>query len=154
MLTKDFIKKVEELGLYVDKSEKFGLILVTDSNHGLVAYVKNNERSQFSTAFASFDNLLEPMQRKLIELIGMYARTLPDKREKPQKYYLRFTALTKKGFCNYLNYNPKEETIFLDNRTETRIIKTQFTQAEIDEIKEKFKVTLWDFEQIPIDWEE
>lgn len=154
MLTKDFIKKVEELGLYVDKSEKFGLILVSDSNHGLVAYVKNNERSQFSTAFASFDNLLEPMQRKLIELIGMYARTLPDKREKSQKYYLRFTALTEIGDCNYLNYCATEETIYLSNRITKIVAQTQFTQKEIDDIKKRFGLTLNDFEQIPIEEDE
>lgn len=33
LTTKEFIKEVEKLELYVDKSEKFGLILVTDSNH-------------------------------------------------------------------------------------------------------------------------
>lgn len=86
LTTKEFIKEVDKLELYVDKSEKFGLILVTDSNHELVAYVKNNERYQFSTAFKSFDNLLEPIQRRLIELIGMYASTLPDKREEPQYF--------------------------------------------------------------------
>lgn len=154
LTTKEFVKEVEKLELYVDKSEKFGLILVTDSNHGLVAYVKNNERSQFSTAFASFDNLLEPIQRKLIELIGMYARTLPDKREKPQKYYLRFTALTEIGDCNYLNYCATEETIYLSNRITKIVAQTQFTQKEIDDIKEKFKVTLSDFKQIPVEEEE
>lgn len=154
MLTKDFIKKVEELGLYVDKSEKFGLILVTDSNHGLVAYVKNNERSQFSTAFASFDNLLEPMQRKLIELIGMYARTLPDKREQEQKFYLQLTTLIATGTENYLNYNTTNGSFVLSGRCQTPKWQTQFTQAEIDEMKEKFGAALSGFEKIPVKDEE
>lgn len=151
MLTKDFIKKVEELGLYVDKSEKFGLILVTDSNHGLVAYVKNNERSQFSTAFNSFDNLLEPIQRKLIELIGMYARTLPDKREQEQKFYLKFAPLVDNGSFSYLNYNNEEDLLRLSDCFQSSTFQTQFTQKEINHLKEKFKVTFSDFEQIPIE---
>lgn len=150
MLTKEFIKEVEELGLYVDKSEKFGLILVADSNHGLVAYVKNNERSQFSTAFASFDNLLEPIQRKLIELIGMYASTPPDKREQEQKFYLQLTTLIAAGTENYLNYNATNGSFVLSDRCQTPEWQTQFTQAEIDEMKEKFEVALGSFEKIPV----
>lgn len=150
MLTKDFIKKVEELGLYVDKSEKFGHILVIDGDHRLVAYVKNNERSQFSTAFASFDNLLEPMQRKLIELIGMYARTLPDKREQEQKFYLKFKIKTNDDYY-FLNFDKDDDCIENNDIVGTDVYETQFTQKEIDDIKKRFGLTLSDFEQIPIE---
>lgn len=149
LTTKEFIKEVEKLELYVDKSEKFGLILVTDYNHGLVAYVKNDERCQFSTAFNSFDNLLEPIQRKLIELIGMYARTLPDKREEPERFFLKF-KIEIDDDCRYLNYYKEEDELTLDNSLETSSFQTLFTDKELEKLKEKFEVTLSDFEKIPI----
>lgn len=148
LTTKEFIKEVEKLELYVDKSEKFGLILVTDSNHGLVAYVKNDERCQFSTAFNSFDNLLEPIQRKLIELIGMYARTLPDKREEPERFFLKFKIEIDDKY-KYLNYDKEDDTLMIDTTFETSNVQTLFTDKELEKLKEKFGVTLSDFEKIP-----
>lgn len=152
LTTKKFIKEVEKMGFTAIESS--GSIQIRDSGYLPDADIYTKVTHAFDTKYEYFQLLSESDKERLFDLLVEYARTPIEDREEPQKYYLRFTALTKKGFCNYLNYNPKEETIFLDNRTETRIIKTQFTQAEIDEIKEKFKVTLWDFEQIPIDWEE
>ena len=39
----------------------------------------------------------------------------------------------------------------MSTRSQSFGFQTQFTQEEIDEIKEKFGVTLSDFEQIPIE---
>ena len=155
LTTKEFIKEVEKLELYVDKSEKFGHILVIDGVHRLVAYVKNNDKCQFSTAFASFDNLLEPIQRKLIELIGMYASTPPDKREEPQKFYLKSKIKTDYDYY-FLNFNKNDDCIENNDIESTDAYQTSFTQKEIDEIKTRFGVTLSDYIQIPVDeyWEE
>ena len=153
LTTKEFIKEVEKLELYVDKSEKFGHILVIDGDHRLVAYVKNNDKCQFSTAFASFDNLLEPIQRKLIELIGMYASTPPDKREEPQKFYMKFKLPTNYS-DDFLNLNTTFDWFEISTKSNLDKFQTQFTQKEIDEIKERFNTNLDDFEQIPVEEDE
>lgn len=120
----------------------------------MVAYVKNNERCQFSTAFASFDNLLEPIQRKLIELIGMYARTLPDKREQEQKFYLKFDIKSSDSY-HYLNYKEFLNSIEIHNKANNlNGYKTQFTQKEVDELKKKLGVTFINLKQIPVEEDE
>ena len=149
LTTKEFIKEVEKLELYVDKSEKFGHILVIDGDHRLVAYVKNNDKCQFSTAFASFDNLLEPIQRKLIELIGMYASTPPDKREEERKYYLKHRKTNISPY--YLNVFCGEDGHIIESNMDMMSLKSQFTQKEIDEIKDIFNTSFDEFKQIPVE---
>lgn len=119
-------------------------------------HIYRNKKFHVGTYSEFSECLSEELQEKLYNLIDKYARTPIDEREEPQKYYLRFTALTEIGDCNYLNYCATEETIYLSNRITKIVAQTQFTQKEIDEIKEKFGVTLNDFEQIPVDeyWEE
>lgn len=148
LTTKEFIREVQELGLKT--SEKSDSILIYDGYYQ-AACVYKNELFSINTSYAAFDNLSEELQEKLYNLIDEYARTPLDEREEPQKYYLRFTALTEIGDCNYLNYCATEETIYLSNHITKIVAQTQFTQKEIDEIKEKFGVTLSDFEQIPVD---
>ena len=150
LTTKKFIKEVEKLGFEVGESMDAILIFY---GRGQVSYVRINERF-YVGMIDGFENLPEELQAKLYYLMDEYARTPLDEREEPQKYYLRFTALTEIGDCNYLNYCATEETIYLSNHITKIVAQTQFTQKEIDEIKEKFKVTLSDFEQIPIVEEE
>lgn len=150
LTTKKFIKEVEKLGFEVGESMDAILIFY---GRGQVSYVRINERF-YVGMIDGFENLPEELQAKLYYLMDEYARTPLDEREEPQKYYLRFTALTEIGDCNYLNYCATEETIYLSNRITKIVAQTQFTQKEIDDIKEKFKVTLSDFEQIPIVEEE
>lgn len=146
--TKEFIKEVRSLGLEI--AESLYEISIYDGNDEL-AYIRKDKRFYVCTYFEFSEYLSEELQEKLYNLIDKYARTPLDEREEPQKYYLRFTALTEIGDCNYLNYCATEETIYLSNRITKIVAQTQFTQKEIDEIKEKFGLTLSDFEQIPVD---
>ena len=151
--TKEFIKEVRSLELEI--AESLYEISIYDGNDEL-AYIRKDKRFYVCTYFEFSEYLSEELQEKLYNLIDEYARTPLDEREEPQKYYLRFTALTEIGDCNYLNYCATEETIYLSNHITKIVAQTQFTQKEIDEIKEKFGVTLSDFRQIPVDeyWEE
>lgn len=146
--TKEFIKEVRSLGLEI--AESLYEISIYDGNDEL-AYIRKDKRFYVCTYFEFSEYLSEELQEKLYNLIDKYARTPLDEREEPQKYYLRFTALTEIGDCNYLNYCATEETIYLSNRITKIVAQTEFTQKEIDEIKEKFGLTLSDFEQIPVD---
>lgn len=147
LTTEEFIKKVEKLGLRVTKSAR-AILIYYDSRR--VASIGKHTTFCTDTAYDSFTNFSEELREKLYKLIYEYTRTPLDKREEPQRYYLRFTALTQGLDCNYLNYHTTEERIYLSTRIETSVSQTQFTQKEIDEIREKFKVTLCDFEQIPV----
>lgn len=81
-----------------------------------------------------------------------YATTAPEERQEEKKNYLRHRFL-EAGFFNYLNRDYRFPELFLNS--EVQIHKqTQFTQEEIDEIKEKYDTTLDDFEQIEVEDEE
>ena len=87
----------------------------------------------------------------MFNLLVEYGRTPIDEREEPQKFYLQLTTLIAAGTENYLNYNTINGSFLLSGRWQTPLYQTQFTQAEIDEMKEKFGDALSGFEKIPVE---
>lgn len=75
---------------------------------------------------------------------------LIEEREKEKKYYLKHKFL-EYGNCKYLNYDKELQELYLNDRAQFGDIQTQFTQTEIDEIKERYDTTLDDFEQIEVE---
>lgn len=147
LTTKEFIKEVEKLGLEVD--EVINTISIYDGNDEL-AYIRKDKRFYVCTYFEFSEYLSEELQEKLYNLIDDYARTPLEEREEPQKVYLRFAGSVNNGIFNYLNYDLEKNFLRLNDSHQLPKCKTQFTQKEIDEIKEKFGVTLSDFMQIPV----
>lgn len=147
MKTKKFIKEVEKLGFEVD--EGINIISIYDGDDE-IAYVYKDKRFHAGT-YCEFSECLEELQAKLYYLMDDYARTPLDERETQQKFYLKFAPLGDESCFNYLNYNSSLNCIRLNDCYQTPMCKTQFTQKEIDEIKEKFKVTLSGFEKIPVE---
>ena len=150
MLTKKFIKEAEELGFRFLQCTK-DIEIYYENNQ--VAYVCWFRRFYVGITY-EFCNLPKELQEKLFNLLVDYARTPLDERETQQKFYLKFAPLVDEGCFNYLNYNSSLNCIRLNDCYQTPMCKTQFTQKEIDDIKEKFKVTLSDFKQIPVEEEE
>lgn len=150
MLTKDFIREVEELGFRFLQCTK-DIEIYYENNQ--VAYVCWYRRFYVGITY-KFCDLPKELQEKLFNLLVEYARTPLDERETQQKFYLKFSPLGDEGCFNYLNYNSSLNCIRLNDCYQTPMCKTQFTQKEIDDIKEKFKVTLSDFKQIPVEEEE
>lgn len=148
MLTKDFVKEVEKLGL---ECSDCSTIIPIYHDGDLVSLVSKNTKFLAGTVYNSFRYLPKELQEKLYNLIDEYARTPIEDREEQQKYFLIFAALTDNEHFNYLNHNLKKDFLALSDRNQSDMYQTQFTQKEIDEIKEKFNVTLSDFEQIPIE---
>lgn len=70
-------------------------------------------------------------------------------RENGKKYYLRHRFLEFDNF-NYLNREYGYEELSLNSKTQLGK-QTQFTQDEIDEIKEKYNTDLKDFEIIEVE---
>lgn len=150
MLTKDFVKEVEKLGFEVGKSMDAILIFY---GRGQVSYALINERFHLGM-IDGFCYLPEELKEKLYSLMDEYARTPLEDREEPQKFYLRFAGSVNNGIFNYLNYDLEKDFLRLNDSHQLPMCKAQFTRTEIDEIKEKFKVTLCDFERIPVEEEE
>lgn len=147
MKTKDFLREVEKLGFKVLRSRKSFLIYYEKY---LVSYVFINERFHTGMTCEFSEYLSEELKEKLYNLIDEYARTPLDEREKTVKFFLRFKG-DKLGINNYLNYSVTLDWLVIREKMDCENFKTRFTQKEIDEIKEKFGVTLDDFEQIPVE---
>ena len=70
-------------------------------------------------------------------------------RENEKKYHLRHRFL-EVDFFNYLNRDYGFPELFLNSKSQIHK-QTQFTQKEIDEIKEKYNTDLKDFEIIEVE---
>lgn len=147
LTTKKFIKEAEELGFRFLQCTKDIEIYYENRQ---VAYVCWYRRFYVGTT-CWFHDLPEELQEKLFNLLVEYGRTPIDEREEPQKFYLQLTTLIAAGTENYLNYNTINGSFLLSGRWQTPLYQTQFTQAEIDEMKEKFGDALSGFEKIPVE---
>lgn len=148
LTTKEFIKEVKKLGLEV---RKYANLITIYYENEIVARVNNRKMFFTDTLFLAFDDLSKELKENLYNLVDEYARTPLEDREKPQRFYLRFTALTEDSDSNYLNYYMSTDTLGLCSPYQEDEWQTEFTQKEIDDIKKRFGVTLSDFEQIPVD---
>ena len=94
----------------------------------------------------------ENMTEELFDLIVEYANTPVKDREEEKRYYLRHKWLNNKN-TNYLHLN--EENNFYDlsvyKSLEAWKAQLQFTEKEIEEIKEKFDTGLSDFELVEVE---
>lgn len=147
LTTKNFKREVQKLG-FETKEGITGISIYFGDER--VSYVCTNELFSLNTAYFALDDLSEEVKEKLYNLIDEYARTPLDEREKQQKFYFKFKIDCEES-CNYLNYYIDCDSLGLNNSLDSYLGQTQFTQKEIDEIKEKFGVTLSDFEQIRVE---
>lgn len=154
LTTKKFVKEVEKLGFAVEKGGNGKYLWIKDSRKLFVAFVDTTEMYVFDTAYNAFDELQECDKKNLFDLLVAYASTPTDEREEPQKSYFRFAGSVNNGIFNYLNHDLEKDFLRLNDSHQLPMCKTQFTQKEIDDIKEKFGVTLSDFEQIPVNEDE
>jgi hypothetical protein len=155
MKTQEVIKELEKMNL---KAEIRGDSLLVFNSFGFaVASTSLSRKFETNTYFLNFRKVLSKDQReKVYFLLTKLAETEPEDREEPERFYLKFEALTDNGSGTYLNYYKTDDSIGMSTRYQSFGFQTEFTQKEIDEIKEKFGVTLSDFRQIPVDeyWEE
>lgn len=151
MKTKEFVKKVEELG-YKVKAYDFTYNII---NNGLkLSSIDKFIPMRISTNYYEHDKLCDEDKEKLFNLIVEYARTPIEDRKEEKKFYLKHRFLTSLlGDMNYsfINYNAKYNEIFLSNKESLGYTKTQFTLKEIEEIKERFDTDLADFEMVEVE---
>lgn len=79
------------------------------------------------------------------------AETPIKEREEEKKYYLKHSFMCGFEKDTFLNVDDLNRAVYLGSNVQSSSIQTQFTQAEIEDIKEKYKTTLDDFEQIEVE---
>ena len=149
MKTKEFIKRVEELGYEINEKnflDSIICLIISNSFGRKVGYVAINKL---------FEMNIRPdecMSKELFDLVVEYAKTPIKDREEEKRYYLKHRYL-QSSFTNlndFLSYSASDNKLALSNGINFPKYKTHFTLKEIEEIKEKFNTDLEDFEIIEV----
>lgn len=144
MKTKEFIKEVEELGF--ETLCGYDYTSVRNENGEILAFVSEGHRGSMDIHFPKTLDLDELTRMKLGRIVFEYAKTPIDERGEEKKYYLKHRWLRSRFEDKIVNQHGEDE-YFLSDESQTDGFKTQFTQKEIDEIKEKYNTDLSDFEE-------
>lgn len=147
MRTKEFIKRVEELGFGYEKAEE--VYFIYDNEGTEYAAVCHTTPNQISNTERAWDWLDKDVQEKLFDLLIEYARTPIEEREEEKKFYLRYKWIN--ADYNYLNYDHRLNVYGLDRILNYNWTKNRFTLEEIEEIKKKFDTDLSDFEIVEVE---
>lgn len=150
MKTKEFIKRVEELGYFVNSFK--GYYEIRDVDKVIIAVINKTIFLQFSTDYPGWDKLCDKDRKELYNLVIKYASTPIEDREEEKKFYLRHRYFRfYNGSSKYLGMDLVKDKPDLCSKITYRWIKNQFTEKEIDEIKEEFNTDLKDFELIEVE---
>lgn len=141
MKTKEFIARVEDLGLYTEIDYIADTMLVHDGQ-GIVATVSMLNQFEMSTGYYIFKATTE-IKSKLLKILVEYTTTPIEERESPQKYRLKLKPLELKiiGTNRYLAHDElNEEYILIDRRDGYNLVKNKFTFDEILELDRNFDI--------------
>lgn len=147
LTTKEFIRKVKDLGFDIEIGT-IGWIWIADERD-VVAVVERNEMYKINTdEDVAFNKVATNKRKKLFDLLVEYASTPLEDREEQERFFLKFKIEIDDDF-KYLNYDKGIDKLVLDTFFGMSNVQTLFTDKELEELKEKFEVTLSDFEKIP-----
>lgn len=133
MKTKEFIKKINELGYDVKETEHSMIVRKEYTN---LAVIDKENIYGFKYFYHN--------DKDLFKLCVDYTSTPIEEREEEKKYYLR--KFNKKFYeYEYLNYNKYYNHWVLGDDIEDAQYKTKFTWKEIEDIKKKFDTELCEF---------
>ncbi len=156
MKIEEFKEEIDSIGFYNDKDlrvEESQFEYVIKDGSIFLATVSKLTTYLIDENYVGFMELTEGLRRDLLDAMYKFASTPLDEREDEKKYYLKHRFL-ENGNCRYLNYDKEFQELYLNDRAQFGEIQTQFTQKEIDEIKERYDTTLDDFEQIEVaEWQ-
>ena len=142
MKTKEFIKRVEDLGY---KTEVCLKTLRIREKGCLTALIMLNRRFSFETNFIN-----KPIvDETLFNLIVEYVKTPVEDREEEKRFYLKHRWI-KGCVIMYLYLNELNGHCYLGDKKCRPHRQKRFTLKEIEDIKEKFDSDLKDFEMIEV----
>ena len=150
MKTKEFIKRVKELGYRCYEYADSIAIRVNIYEFMIAAIDKKEMYSFIIGSDLGLDNPETFITDKLLELIVEYVRTPVDERVEEKKFYLRHKWLNL-DTDNYLHLDVDDGSCMLDDKEEFSYTKIKLTKKEIKEIKEKFNTDLADFELVEVE---
>lgn len=159
MKTQTFIKEVEQLGFYTLTDGKDIYIfdreiseeeLYYEDDTYAIATIETDEYKDFVIKGKFIDRDTDVTKiYSLFKLIMEYTNTPVEERKEEKKYWLEHRFLESNPL-KYLNFNRELGIFKLNTITQSENSQTQFTQEEIDEIKERYNTTLDDFEQTEV----
>lgn len=153
MKTKEFVKKVEELG-YKVKAYDFTYNII---NNGLkLSSIDKFIPMRISTNYYEHDKLCDEDKEKLFDLMVEYAKTPIKSRKEEKKFYLKHKWLRNYHWLLYLYRAESGNLGITMYKTSVDVpnmekIQTKFTLKEIEEIKERFDTDLADFEMVEVE---
>ena len=147
MKTKEFIEKVEKLGYNIE----INWPTIYIKCDGCILARVDKARAYTIDTKAAFE---VKNAEELFDLCVKYAKTPIEDREEKKKYYIYLKNKNREFYesiYSYLTLRKQDNTFSLDVGVETAGLTAQFTQKEIDAIKEKYSTDLEEFKQIPIE---
>lgn len=147
MKTKEFINQVKNLGYEIEI--KYGEMIISLAGK-ICVRIDLNRQFGIYTYPDNFGNNAP----RLFVICMEYARMPIEDRKEEEKFYLKkmesFYDADYKEELAFLNvFNDKY--FVLNNSKQENCYKTQFTQKEIDKIKEEQHTDLSEFKQIPVE---
>lgn len=151
MKTKEFIKRVEELGYPLSSS--YYCWEIRNKKNYLIAVVSKDVLYKISTDSAYWDVIPDEDKNKLLELIVEFASTPVMDREEEKKFLIQHKYLVSKAICQVNLAKNKEKNVYrlINCKVDNLVYQVQFTLNEIEEIKEKFDTDLSDFELVEVE---
>ena len=135
MKTKEFIKRVEELGFIVKVYDEVIYVeFKGEKYYEPVASISRKTYCKINTSYNAQERLSEDTSQELYSIVFEYVLTPLEEREEPKKYYLRLPNHDKDVSLNYLNVDRTSGHFYIDNNMNGITLKTQFTQEEIDKL--------------------
>ena len=146
MKTKEFIKRVEELG-YTIFSTNEPFIEIYDHRERILAVVSREEQYQFNSISG------EHITKTLFDLIVEYTSTPPEDREEEKKFLIQHKYLVSKNLLPVnLAWNKLKDVYRSINlKVDNHIYQAQFTFKEYEEIKKKLNTDLADYELVEVE---
>lgn len=145
MKTKEFIKRVEELGFRVKVCDSQIRILANDFIISVIYIGREYMINTYKPVSIAFRN-----EDELFDLIIKYAKTPVEDRKEEKKFYLRHRWI-KGCVIMYLYRNTLNGYCYLGDKKCRPHRQKMFTLKEIGEIKEKYNTDLSDFEMIEVE---
>ena len=148
--TKEFIKRVEQLGYLVNEGHvDWQISRICKGQDLLVALVNKNNLCRISTDFGGWWDIPNEEKSKLLDIIVEFAKTPVEDRKEEKKFYLehKYFKCTN-GDSRYFQIYESNGTPWLNAMYTVMGYKKQFTLKEIEEIKKKFDTDLSDFELV------
>ena len=147
MKTKEFINQVKNLGYEIEI--KYGEMIISLAGK-ICVRIDLNRQFGIYTYPDNFGN----NAHRLFVICMEYARMPVETRKEEEKFYLQkmesFYDADYNEELAFLNVF-KDKYFVLNNSKQGNCYKTQFTQKEIDKIKEKQHTDLSEFKQIPVE---